>query len=61
MLLTMREMAEDTLFKNSLDSNIFFDTKYIRQLWKKHLSGMNDFTEPLWMLMSFNLWAEKFL
>jgi hypothetical protein len=32
MLLTMREMAEDTLFKNSLNSNIFFDTKYVRKL-----------------------------
>jgi len=57
----LREMAEDTLFKNSLNSNIFFDTKYVRQLWKQHLSGMSDFTEPLWALMSFKLWAEKFL
>jgi len=57
----LREMAEDTLFKNSLDSNIFFDTKYVRQLWKQHLSGMSDFTEPLWVLISFKLWAEKFL
>jgi len=57
----LREMAEETLFDKNLKSNSFFDMKYVQQLWKNHLAGIRNNTEPLWALLAFHLWAKEFL
>jgi len=57
----LREMAEEVLFDRNSDSTFLFDMKYVRTLWKQHLSGMKDLTQPLWTLLSFQLWARKFM
>lgn len=57
----LREMAEELLFDESLGSNVLFDMTYIRSLWKQHLSGLRNFSEQLWVLICFQLWAKRFI
>jgi asparagine synthase (glutamine-hydrolysing) len=28
---------------------------------RRHLAGTHDYSEPLWLLMTFEIWAERFL
>ena len=57
----IRETAEETLFNQRSEAKDFFNQKYVRWLWKQHLSGMRDFTQPLWSLLMFQLWADRFM
>ena len=57
----IRETAEETLFNQRSDAMGFFNQKYVRWLWKQHLSEMKDFTQPLWTLLMFQLWADRFM
>ena len=57
----IREMAEESLFSGMNNGDNLFDRNYVKWLWKQHLSGMRDFTQPLWTLLTFDLWAERFL
>ena len=34
---------------------------YIKDLWDKHQSGKQDYAYPLWGLVMFELWQQKFL
>ena len=57
----IREVAEETLFNQRSDVKSFFNQKYVKWLWEQHLSGMRDFTQPLWTLLMFQLWADRFM
>jgi asparagine synthase (glutamine-hydrolysing) len=57
----LTEFARETLFSSEAGLNDYFDTGYIRNLWKRHLSGRQDYAYPLWGLMMFELWRRKFL
>jgi asparagine synthase (glutamine-hydrolysing) len=57
----IRETAEETLFNQRSDAKGFFNQKYVRWLWDQHLSGMRDFSQPLWTLLMFQLWADRFM
>ncbi len=39
----------------------FFDSGFIRELWRRHRGGYSDFSKPLWSLLCFELWAEHYL
>jgi len=57
----MRGFVEETLFspRNGLSS--FFNLQYIKDLWRRHLNGRQDYAYPLWGIMMFSLWKKKFL
>jgi asparagine synthase (glutamine-hydrolysing) len=38
-----------------------FDRKYVEGLWREHRSGLRDHTFPLFALLSFAYWHERFL
>jgi len=57
----IREMAEETLFNRGSGVRDLFEQKYIEWLWRQHLSGLSDFAGPLWVLLTFQLWANRFI
>ena len=57
----IRETAEETLFNRRSDEKVFFNQKYVKWMWDQHLSGLRDFTQPLWALLIFQLWADRFM
>lgn len=54
-------LLHDTILSKTFNERSLFDTKYVHWLWKQHVSEMRDFTQPLWALLSFELWARRFL
>jgi asparagine synthase (glutamine-hydrolysing) len=42
-------------------NSALFDKAYIRLLLREHRSGLRDHSSPLWSLLMFQLWQEKFL
>jgi asparagine synthase (glutamine-hydrolysing) len=56
----MKGFAEETLFLSQNRLSTFFNLKYIEDLWRKHLSRRQDYAYPLWGLMMFSLWQQKF-
>jgi asparagine synthase (glutamine-hydrolysing) len=57
----MRSFMEETLFSPHNGLNFYFNPGYIKEMWQKHLSGRQDYAYPLWGLMMFKLWNQKFL
>jgi asparagine synthase (glutamine-hydrolysing) len=57
----LKEFARDILFSSSTVLNDYFYPEYINCLWNRHLSGRQDFAYPLWGLMMFALWHNRFL
>ncbi|MDY6971976.1 MAG: asparagine synthase (glutamine-hydrolyzing) [Thermodesulfobacteriota bacterium] len=57
----LKELARDTLLSPGARINDYFAPGYIRDLWKGHLKGRQDYAYPLWALMMFELWQHKFL
>jgi asparagine synthase (glutamine-hydrolysing) len=57
----LKDFVEETLFFNKAGSNPYFNSEYINDLWRSHLSGRQDYAYPLWGLMMFELWQRRFL
>lgn len=57
----LRELIEDEFFSSSNKCSYLFDMNYIRQMWRNHLSGVSNYTEPLWCLIAFQLWSKRFM
>jgi asparagine synthase (glutamine-hydrolysing) len=52
----IKPLAEQRLFaKNSGLAN-FFNMGEVRKMWIQHLTGDNQYTQELWMLLAFELW-----
>jgi asparagine synthase (glutamine-hydrolysing) len=57
----MRDFTGETLFSPNNGLNFYFNPEYIKGIWMKHLSGRQDYAYPVWGLMMFELWHQKFL
>jgi asparagine synthase (glutamine-hydrolysing) len=57
----LKPLVRDTILSKTFRERELFDTQYVHWLWKQHVSGMRDFTQPLWALLSFELWARRFM
>ena len=57
----MRGFVEETLFSPQNGLSSFFNLQYIKDLWRRHLNGRQDYAYPLWGVMMFSLWKRKFL
>lgn len=57
----MRGFVEETLFSSRNGLSTFFNLKYIEDMWRRHLNGRQDDAYPLWGVMMFSLWQQKFL
>ncbi|MBN1546062.1 MAG: asparagine synthase (glutamine-hydrolyzing) [Syntrophaceae bacterium] len=57
----LKPLVHETILSKEFEGRLFFNQKYVQWLWKQHLAGIRDFTQPLWVLLSFELWARRFL
>lgn len=57
----MKEFASETLFSSNNLLKNYFNSGYIKKIWRRHLSGRQDYAYPLWGLMMFELWQQRFL
>jgi asparagine synthase (glutamine-hydrolysing) len=53
--------AEERLFSKAARQLDFFDFDYIRTLWQRHRSGIEDQSFDLWCLINFFGWYERWL
>ena len=57
----LQPLVRETILGEEFRQRGLFDARYVEWLWKQHVSGLRDFTQPLWALLSFELWAKRFL
>ncbi len=56
----LRPLMERLLDPRSLERDGYFDGHEVRRLMTEHLSGRADRRKPLWTLMVFQLWLERY-
>ncbi len=57
----LKEYTHAHLFdQKGLASTGLFETKYLQQIWNEHQTGMHNHTFPLFAMLSFALWHNKF-
>jgi len=54
----LREWAEELLDESRLRNEGFFNPIPIRQKWKEHLSGRDNWQRQLWIVLMFQSWLE---
>lgn len=57
----LREMAADLLHSKSLRERGVFDVAGVQQCFSRHLQGLHDYSEQLWLVLNHELWARRFL
>ena len=57
----LRGMAEECLLSPRAEQRGLFNSKTIRRLWSDHVSGKQDYSHQLWMLLIFELWQREYL
>jgi asparagine synthase (glutamine-hydrolysing) len=58
----LKGMAQDLLFSDGgIGSSGLFRRPYLERLWKEHASGFKDHSFPLFSLLSFGLWHDRFM
>ena len=57
----LRPMVEDCLFSSRTRQRGLFNPKAMQSLWAGHLSGAQDYSHHLWMLLMLELWHRQYL
>jgi asparagine synthase (glutamine-hydrolysing) len=57
----LKGFADDTLFSTSSNLSDYFNMAYVKDLWNRHQGGRQDYSAPLWALMMFGLWHQRFM
>lgn len=55
----LREFAEGLLFNSTADDG-WLNQQKVASLWHQHQSGLRDYSRPLWTILMFRLWQQKF-
>jgi asparagine synthase (glutamine-hydrolysing) len=55
----LREWAEELLDERRLQAEGFLHPAPIRQKWQEHLSGARNWQYPLWTVLQFQAWRER--
>jgi asparagine synthase (glutamine-hydrolysing) len=56
----LRALAESLLFDSSSEDGLL-RRSHITHLWQQHQATRRDFSRPLWTILMFRLWQQKFL
>ncbi|HUI42264.1 MAG TPA: asparagine synthase (glutamine-hydrolyzing) [Terriglobia bacterium] len=57
----LRPLIERTLSPDKLKRQGWFDAGYVRRLLDEHWSGRADHRKPIWTLLCFELWRERWM
>jgi asparagine synthase (glutamine-hydrolysing) len=57
----LRELAGDLLSEDRLRRDGLFEPAYVQQLLANHLAGRQDNRKPLWTLLVFQLWYDRYI
>jgi len=57
----LRELVSDLVGSQRFRERGVFDANSAQHYLRKHLAGTHDYSEPLWLLLMFELWARRFL
>ena len=55
----LRALADSALFDSSARDDMLDETR-VRNLWQQHQSGLHDYSRPLWAILMFRLWQQRF-
>lgn len=55
----LRDWAETLLSAETLDKQGYLNSAEVRQLWRTHLSGLEDYSFLLWGVLMFQAWLEE--
>ena len=55
----LRDWAESLLDAHRLQQENFLDAARVRQKWKEHLSGKKNWQYPLWNVLMFQTWLDR--
>ena len=56
----LRPMTEDLLAEDRLARDGLFNVDFVRHLLEAHCAGREDYTEPIFALLAFEVWRERF-
>jgi asparagine synthase (glutamine-hydrolysing) len=56
----LRGWAEDLLSESRLRQEGYFNPVPIRKRWDEHLTGRDDWSQPLWGILMFQSWKDNF-
>ncbi len=56
----LRGLGESLLAPVRLTSEGFFDPAEVQRLWHEHQAGTADHRKPLWTLLSFQMWLQRY-
>lgn len=57
----LQEWAEDLLSVRSIQSHDMLHSGPIRETWEAHLQGTRNFQYPLWTVLSFQAWHQRWI
>jgi asparagine synthase (glutamine-hydrolysing) len=55
----LQDWAESLIDEKRLLQEGYFNVKYVRDLWRAHLSGRRNHQSLLWSLLMFQLWLAE--
>jgi asparagine synthase (glutamine-hydrolysing) len=56
----LRPMVEDLLAKERLEADGLFNVNFVNSLLDAHYAGVEDYTEPIFALLAFEVWRDRF-
>jgi asparagine synthase (glutamine-hydrolysing) len=57
----LRPLLQDLIGSRSFRERGLFQQAGVQQCFDRHLAGTHDMSEPLWLLLTYELWARRFL
>jgi len=56
----LRTMTRDLLAEGRLCRHGLFNAAFVTELVECHYAGLEDYTEPIFALLAFEIWRERF-
>jgi asparagine synthase (glutamine-hydrolysing) len=56
----LRPMTRDLLAEGRLSRDGLFNAAFVTDLLEAHYAGLEDYTEPIFALLAFEIWRERF-